>query len=511
MLSLLLAATLAAAPAPRALDSANTVVHIPQPDKLSGLHAFMSRAGMHAALARPATWSAEFHPFLALDPMRPETLTAAGVDPASPSTISFIERGEVSCSRLSDPQVFQTKALEALATTSSVKPTTSKGLTTASAPRGTGRAGYVLKGQDVCSFATLYDDDDLLKATIKLMGKAPAPDARLAKLPGTVFVLQGPHVVGLDATADTLQAEGLSTRLPLPPFQSASSSPYGALKLDGLLFSRAQVAPSGLSQSVGAVRYSIQQVCPWCPPEQVQAVAQAVTQQLTGHVLVLVDSVQVKASLRTPEGRFFAPRQAFAAQVKDAAKLKEALAPLANIPGAQALADGYSLALKGGSVSVRQKGSHLVLGNDEAVVNALLGVALGQERRQAPPRRGLHRRPQEGGARALPGLADGRHGQPAARRPLRRKRRDGPPPLQQRAHHRLARQRARRGTPLLPLLDPGRLRRQTLIRPPCPSPTPHIPSGDRPPPLLIVWARVLPSRKFFRSTGKSSGGARVNP
>jgi hypothetical protein len=104
----------------------------------------------------------------------------------------------------------------------------------------------------------------------------------------------------------------------------------------------------------------------------VEAVAQAVTQQLTGHLLVLVDSVQVKASLRTPEGRFFAPRQAIAAQVKDAAKLKEALAPLANFPGAQALADGYTLAVKGGSVSVRQKGPHLVFGNDEAVVKTLL-------------------------------------------------------------------------------------------------------------------------------------------
>jgi hypothetical protein len=68
MLSLVLAATLAAAPAPRAASSATTVVHIPRLDKLSGLQAFMSRAGTHAGLARPSTWAAEFHPFLALDP-----------------------------------------------------------------------------------------------------------------------------------------------------------------------------------------------------------------------------------------------------------------------------------------------------------------------------------------------------------------------------------------------------------------------------------------------------------
>ena len=88
--------------------------------------------------------------------------------------------------------------------------------------------------------------------------------------------------------------------------------------------------------------------------------AQAVTQQLTGHVLVLVDSVQVKASLRTPEGRFFALRQVMAAEVKDAAKVKAALAPLANFPGAQALADGYALNLRGGTVSSCEKGKQLV-------------------------------------------------------------------------------------------------------------------------------------------------------
>ncbi|HYI00535.1 hypothetical protein [Hyalangium sp.] len=372
MLSLLLATTLAAAPAPRALDSATTAVHIPQLDKLSGLHAFMSRAGTYAALLRPSTWIPEFHPFLALDPLRPETLTAVGIDPAGPTTLSFIRSGEVSCSRLADPKAFQAKANEALTSTTPVKTATAKGLTTASAPRGTGRAGYVLKGQEACSFATRYDDDDLLKDTVKLMGKAPAPDARLGKLPGAVYVLQGPTVVGLDGTADGLQAEGTATRLPLPPFQTSGSSPYGAMKLEGLLFSRAQVAPAGLSQAVGAVRYSIQQICASCQPEQVQAVAQAVTQQLTGHLLMLVDSVQVKASLRTPEGRFFAPRQAVAAQVKDAAKLKEALAPLARFPGAQALENGYSLALKGGTVFVLQKGQQLILGNDEAVVKTLL-------------------------------------------------------------------------------------------------------------------------------------------
>jgi hypothetical protein len=383
MLSLLLATTLAAtpAPAPRALASAKTVVHIPQMDKLSGLQAFLSRAGTHAALARPDALGAEFHPFLTLDPLRPESLSAAGIDPAGSSTLSLIQRGKVSCSRLADPKVFQTKAAAALASGGQVKTSTTKGMTTASAPRGMGRAGYVLKGSEACSFITLYDDDDLLKDTVKLLGKAPAKDERLGKLPGVVFVLNGPITVGLDGNVNELRAEGTATRLPLPPFQASSASPYGAMKQEGLLFSRAQVAPAGLSQAVDSVRYSVQQLCAACPPDQVEAVARSVTQQLTGHLLMIVDSVQVKSSLRTPEGRFFAPRQAVAAQVKDAARLKEALAPLASFPGAKVLEDGYSIAIGNSSIFVRQKGQQLVLGNDEAVVKGLVDSLSNQSSR----------------------------------------------------------------------------------------------------------------------------------
>ncbi|HEX8704062.1 MAG TPA: hypothetical protein VF815_34840 [Myxococcaceae bacterium] len=373
MLSLVLAATLAAAPAPRAATGASTIVHIPQLNKLSGLHAFMSRAGTHAALARPATWAAEFHPFLPIDPMNAESLTAMGIDPAGPATISFIRQGKVSCARLADPKAFQARAAEALAASGAVKTATTKGVATATAPRSSGgRAGYALKGQDMCSFTTLYSDDDALNEAARLLAKAPAADARLGKLPGVVFVIQGPVVAGLDGTADTLQAEGTATRLPLPPFQTSGTSPYGTMKLEGLLFSRAQVAPAGLSQAVNSVRWSVQQLCPTCPPAQVEAMAQALTEQLTGHMVLLVDSVQVKSSLRTPEGRFFAPRQAIAAEAKDAAKLKASLAPLAEFPGAKALEDGYALTLKGGSVFIRQKGKHLVLGNDEPVVTTLL-------------------------------------------------------------------------------------------------------------------------------------------
>ncbi len=379
MLSLVLAATVAAAPtvapAPRALASADTVVHVPRLDALTGLSAFLGRAGTHAALMRPATWTPDFHPLFPLDPTRPETLSAAGVDPASAATVSFRADGRVTCLRLADAKVFQARADEALKAGGEVKTATAQGVTTASAPRSAGgRAGYVLKGQDVCAFASPNPGDALQKEAVKLLGKAPKPDARLGKVPGVLFVSRGGQVLGIDGTANGLQVEGLAAKLPLPPFKAGGVSPYGAMKPEGLLFSRAQVAPAGLAQSVDALRFQVQRLCATCPKEEVAAVARAVTERLTGHVLLHVDTVKVRDSLRTPEGRFFAARNALAAEVTDAPGVKAALAPLGKLPGATVLEDGWALAVKGGTIFVRLQGKQLVLGNDEAVVRALLAA-----------------------------------------------------------------------------------------------------------------------------------------
>ncbi|MGZ3459845.1 MAG: hypothetical protein ACXU86_15220, partial [Archangium sp.] len=102
MLSLVLAASLAAAPAPRAATASETIVHIPRPDALQGVTAFLARAGQHAALMRPAVWYAEFHPFLSLDLGQPATLTSAGIDPTGPLTVSLRSNGRISCTHLTD-------------------------------------------------------------------------------------------------------------------------------------------------------------------------------------------------------------------------------------------------------------------------------------------------------------------------------------------------------------------------------------------------------------------------
>ncbi|MFP2933796.1 hypothetical protein ACLESO_53420, partial [Pyxidicoccus sp. 3LG] len=267
--SLVLAATLAAAPAPRSAASAQTVVHVPKLDAMTGLTSFLERAGTYAALLRPAAWRAELHPFLVLDPTKPESLSTFGLDPAGPATVSLRADGRVSCLRVKDAKVFQEKAAEAMTAAGGgeVKPTTAKGVTSVSVTRSAGGVmGYALKGQEACSFgATDAGGAALLKEAVKLVGKAPAPDARLSKVPGVAYVASGGTVVGLDGTGSVLKVEGTALKLPLPPFQARSTSPYGAMKPEGMLFSRVAVAPAGVQQAVGSLRTTIQAVCPECP------------------------------------------------------------------------------------------------------------------------------------------------------------------------------------------------------------------------------------------------------
>jgi hypothetical protein len=122
------------------------------------------------------------------------------------------------------------------------------------------------------------------------------------------------------------------------------------------------------------VAVTIQQVCAQCSPAEVSSVTRAVAERLTGNVLVVADSVRLRPNLRTPEGRFFAPRQAVAAEVTDTAAMKSALAPLAKFPGAKATEDGYTLDVKGGTLFLRLKGRQLVVGNDEEVTRLLLAA-----------------------------------------------------------------------------------------------------------------------------------------
>ncbi|HEX8539264.1 MAG TPA: hypothetical protein VF664_17490 [Cystobacter sp.] len=392
MLSFVLAASLAASPQPRAATATETLVHIPRMDAIQGLTAFLERAGQPAALLRPDVWLAELHPFLSLDPRQPDTLTRAGIDPTGPLTLSMLASGRISCTRLADPKLFQERAAAMLLSANSkvteVKPSTSAGITSVLVARETGGdIGYALKGKEACAFASLsggFVDDGqgkvLFKEASRLVSQTPKADARMAKLPGTLYVSLPRRglTLGLDGSASALQVEGTSTALPLPAFQSSGTSPYGTMMPTGLLFSRAHLAPAGVSDTMETVRSTLQRICPSCPQAEVSSITRAVSGRLTGNVLMAVDGVRPRPNLRTPEGRFFASRQALVAEVTDPAAVKSALAPLAKFPGARALEDGYALDVKGGTLLLHLRGRHLALGNDETAAASLLSVVPAQ-------------------------------------------------------------------------------------------------------------------------------------
>ncbi|OJH37116.1 hypothetical protein BON30_27690 [Cystobacter ferrugineus] len=392
MLCFVLAASLAAAPAPRAATATETLVHIPRMDAIQGLTAFLERAGQPSAMLRPDVWFAELHPFLSIDPRQPDTFTRAGIDPATPLTLSVLASGRISCTRLADPKLFQERAaamlLSANPKVTEVKPTTSAGLTSVLVPRESGGdIGYALKGKEACAFASegggFVDDGQgkvLFKEASRLVSQAPKADARMGKLPGTLYVSIPKRglTVGLDGSATALQVEGTGTNLPLPAFQSSGTSPYGTMMPSGLLFSRARLTPAGVSDVMDNVRSIIQRICPDCPKAEVTSITRSVSGRLTGNVLTVVDGVRPRPNLRTPEGRFFAPRQALVAEMTDPAAVKSALAPLAKFPGVRVLEDGYALDVKGGTLILHIRGRHLALGNDETVASSLLSVVPAQ-------------------------------------------------------------------------------------------------------------------------------------
>jgi hypothetical protein len=123
---------------------------------------------------------------------------------------------------------------------------------------------------------------------------------------------------------------------------------------------------------VGVVRSGVQRVCPQCPRELMEQVARELVGQLTGQVAWSVGDVKVKGPLRRPEVAFFAPKQALVVEVRSAEAARAALEPLERLKGAKVLGDGYALEVAGGRLLARLKERHLVLGNDEAVVQALV-------------------------------------------------------------------------------------------------------------------------------------------
>ncbi|HLL82619.1 MAG TPA: hypothetical protein VK420_08195, partial [Longimicrobium sp.] len=382
MLSLLLAASLAASPTPRALPGAEPTLFVPRLDQLGGVLAFLEHAGDSSVALRPSTWRDDLIPLLQVDPTRPESLATAGIDPAGPATISILGDDQVTCLGLKDAKAFEARAQKALAARGEPWKGKAQGVALVGIKSGKDVvAGYALRGGEACVAQGPDSETHLQDAARQLVKPSLAPTFKgLAGLPGAAFVVTSRGVVGLSGDVNALQAEARTTRLPLPPLRSGGEGPYVGVAPSGLVFARTQLEPSAYPRAMGALEYQVSRGCPACDRSKMAEITSALTKYLTGHVLARVDRVQPGGTMRTVTGRYFALKHAYLAEVSKPEEARALLAPLASWPNARKADDGFVITTPEGEISVGVRGAQLYLGNDAEALKAAFDTVAGDKR-----------------------------------------------------------------------------------------------------------------------------------
>jgi len=348
-------------------------------DKLDGLGAFTTRAGERSVILRPASWSPEFHPLLYLEPARPESLSENGVDPAGDATVSFVGEGRMSCLSLSDPALFEKRAQEALSGLGAVsrKKTGGTWLVTATL-ESTLRGGYALSGRYACAFRHPLDAGaKALAQEAAARAARPGPAGELSTalgLHGVVFGTSSGVAWAMSATGQTLTLEVKSPRSALPSLRAPASNVYGGIAASGLFFARAQVDKGELPRIADVLVSQVLAVCPNCNRAELSTLSAKLAPLMTGNLAVRLDRLEVKDSLRTPAGRYFALKHAYLAELSDPTTARALLARLAAQKGAQGEGEGYALAVPGGRIEVGVSGPHLYVANDPVALKAALGA-----------------------------------------------------------------------------------------------------------------------------------------
>ncbi len=373
--ALLLAVALAV---PRAPAQASISVYVPRLDKLSEVTSFMAAAGQYSALLRPGNLRSEFHPLLGVDPTSIDALKAAGIDPTGPATVSLVGGDRVSCVTLKDPKLYAQRASERLSDLGSAWKSKAGGLALFGATIGERViAGYVLQGRESCAVSSgqgLTVEPTLRSAAALFTAPAAAEWKTITALPGAAFIRTRYASAGLKGDVDHLTAEGRSGRLGLPALRSGGASPYAAVGPSGLALLKLRVDPSGIPALMDQVRAQVHAFCRDCDGAKVQQLTALLQSHLTGNVLLRVESVKVKGSLRTNAARFFAARHAWLAELQGAPEVAHALEALREVPGALKRDEGYVLPSDGEALQVGVHGNHLFFGNDAHAVEEALAL-----------------------------------------------------------------------------------------------------------------------------------------
>jgi hypothetical protein len=380
MLSLL-AATAILASAPRALPGSEAGIHIPRLDGMSGVLAFMGRAGERSVMLRPSTWFSEAHPVFMLDLTRPQTLAELGLDPSGPATLSHRKDGRMTCHGVSEPARFDERARARLSAMGALWEGKVRGVPALGAAAGGDDprlvAAVVRRGNVACAVGSRADARALLEAAANATGKPQVTGAwaTLAGLKGTVFMISGDAALGLTGARDELVVDGRARKLPAPGLSSGTQSPYAGFAPPGLAVVRAAVRQKDVPGAVRSLIAPLERVCRACPREPLAALERALSAQLTGQVALFLQAASVRGRLRTEADRFFAARHVWLAEVKDPAEANKALSGLEKVEGART-EDGVWVVPVDSAREVRVgvSGRHLFLANDPGTLEVALAA-----------------------------------------------------------------------------------------------------------------------------------------
>jgi hypothetical protein len=366
-----LVVSLAFGASPRALPHADLVAYSPRLSALSGLSAFLAEAGPHSPLFRASAYTQDFHPFLAVDPLRPESLKLAGMDPNGPATRSDRGTTHVTCTALADPKTFETVAREHLAGYGEVTSQRTGGFSVVTA-KSEARfpAGYLLKGKEACSFSGTDLTKSSLDELIRWMGKPPSgPAPSTAGLSGALWVWSRDAVAGIDGKKDelTVDMRATSTRMG-PSLEAASPTALAAVPRSGAAYVLVKSNPTALAATVHS---ELSRVCQSCRAPAWDTFFSALGPALTGQLLARVDRIQVSEPLSAPTGRFSSLKQAALLELVDAEKAKAAIEALAQAQKLAPHGDGVELSLGGTLLAVGVRGNLLYLSSDEKALAAL--------------------------------------------------------------------------------------------------------------------------------------------
>ena len=383
MIGSLVALALAAAPvAPPSLEGASATLLLARLDRMGRMVSFLDRAGQHSVLFRPASWQGDLHPLLSFDPTRPDSVSAAGIDPAGGLSISVFPEGRVTCVALSDPSRYEPPAQARLAGLGAVGRARDAGASVVvAAVKGHAVAGYVIRGRQSCATEGPRSEELLRKAAKALARPPPRPPwASAASAEDSFYAVSGSTTVQLTGKLDVLEVRG-STRGAggFPGLRSGDSglSPYGGVAPSGLLLLRARVTPDGVRQALGRFAAQLLASCEICNADVVGSLTGHLRDQLTGEVMLRVDRVKTPpGSLRSGAARYFSVKHAYLAEVSHPEVVSAALESLMKLGAVRAGEDAYTLSAGtgagAGTLLAGLSGRHLYLANDEEALKAAL-------------------------------------------------------------------------------------------------------------------------------------------